>query len=357
MKIVLITGSLNQGGAEYQLLSLARLLKEHGHDVEVVAITDYDYYLPFIKEHSIPYSCVSNEGSNLSRLFRAVKLIRSKKPDVAISYIKRVSQVAILARVLSGFRFRLIISERTSQVQPWHDLYYFNLALLANRVTVNSLPKYNYIRRRFPLLKSRTVFIPNLLDTGKFLAVERKAPEAGVTRLSYVGRISPEKNLLNLIRAVKTVKENGHNIILGLYGEANNAAYLSEVNDLIASSGLKGIVRYMGPSDDISVVYSATDLLCLVSYYEGFSNVLAEALAAGIPVISSDIEENRLLIENEVNGFLVNPKVYTNISDAIEQFLSISKEKMLQISKDNRKKAEQTFKPETIYAAYSNLLP
>ena len=64
MKILLITGSLNQGGAEFQLLALSILLKSKGLDIEVLALTDYTYFLPFVKKNNIKYSCVSNDGNN-----------------------------------------------------------------------------------------------------------------------------------------------------------------------------------------------------------------------------------------------------------------------------------------------------
>jgi len=77
----------------------------------VFAITDYSYYLPYLEENQIKYSCITNKGNNLIRLIKAIYHIISKKPEIAISYIKRVSQVAILARVVSLFKFKLIISE------------------------------------------------------------------------------------------------------------------------------------------------------------------------------------------------------------------------------------------------------
>ena len=56
MKILFITGSLNQGGAEYQILELAKLFQNKGHEVEVFAITDYAFYKPFIIKNKIKYS-------------------------------------------------------------------------------------------------------------------------------------------------------------------------------------------------------------------------------------------------------------------------------------------------------------
>lgn len=355
MKILLLTGSLNQGGAEYQLLLLAKLLQKNNYNVEVLAITDYDYYMPFVNANVIRYSCVSNDGKNLIRLIRALRLINSKKPDLVISYIKKVSQVAILTRVLSFFRFKLIISERTGLIRCWHDFYYFNLALLSTRVTVNSISKLNYIKKRFPLLKSRAVFMPNLIELDKFLKVEMHYSANDITRLSYVGRISPEKNLLNLIKGVKIVSERGYKISLYLYGEANNLLYLEEIQNLISHANVESYIEYSGPVQDVTGIYGKTDLLCLVSFYEGFSNVLAEALASGLIVVASDIPENRYLIEDGRNGYLVNPGDVHCIAAGIERFLVASPKERLAISSQNRIRAKELFNEESTFKKYQNL--
>jgi len=356
MKILLVLGSINQGGAEFQLLCLAKLLQSRNQDIEVLALTDYRYYLPFIVENHIKYSCVSNKGHAFYRLLKAVKQINSKKPDLVISYIRKVSQVVLISRVLSGFRFKLIISERTSLIKPWNDLFYFSLALLANKLTVNSIPKYEYIRKKFPHIKERTVFIPNIIDIEKYSTIRRNKPEAGITHISYVGRISPEKNLVNLLKAIHMVVVKGIKVRLSLIGEANNRSYLAEVNQMISELDLAKYVKYEGPSDNIFRVYENTDLLCLVSIYEGFSNVLSEAISCGIPVIASNIPENKYLVEDSINGFLVDPNSILSISAGIERFLTLSSGEIDAISTNNKQKAVNIFNEELIYSKYKALI-
>ncbi len=352
MKILLLTGSINQGGAEFQLLALADLLKKKGFQIEVLALTDYSYYLPYIKEKEISYSCVSNEGNRFQRLSRAVKAIRSAKADLVISYIRATSMVAILAKILTFFRFKLVISERTALIMPKYDLFYFNLALSANALTVNSRSKMNYILKRFPLLKGRTFFMPNIINIDKFMAVKRTANETDVVRLSFVGRISPEKNLLNLVKAVGTLAKKGHPVNLSLFGSTNNKKHFEELNQLIKELSLENVVQYEGPAPDVTDVYKKTDLFCLVSIFEGFSNVLSEAISSGIPVIASDIEENRFLVEDGINGFLADPADYKSIAAAIEKFLNLSPGEIGRISNNNKEKARALFEEEEIYQSY-----
>ena len=73
MKILLITGSLNQGGAEYQIIKLAELFREKGHEVELFALTDYKHYLNYVNENKIKYTHLLNEQSRLKRIFLTSK--------------------------------------------------------------------------------------------------------------------------------------------------------------------------------------------------------------------------------------------------------------------------------------------
>jgi glycosyltransferase involved in cell wall biosynthesis len=355
MRILLVTGSINQGGAEFQLLVLANLFQQKGHDVQVLALTDYSYYMPFIKKIKFRYSCISNEGSKFKKVIKSVIAISRIKPQLVISFLRTTSQVAMLARVINLFRFKLIIAERTALVLPKYDLLYFNLALIANKITVNSISKDTYIKKRFPLLSNRTFFIPNIVNIEKFLNIERTESVNGFINISYIGRIAPEKNLINLIKAIRIVVEKGHLVALSLSGEANSKKYLQYVNQTIEELSLTNIVKYNGPVTDVTEVYKKTDLLCLISFFEGFSNVISEAISCGIPVLASNIEENRYLIEDKKNGFLVDPQSPKSVAEGIDQFLNLNQAEKESISKNNRQKAKDLFDEEDIYSKYTEL--
>jgi GalNAc-alpha-(1->4)-GalNAc-alpha-(1->3)-diNAcBac-PP-undecaprenol alpha-1,4-N-acetyl-D-galactosaminyltransferase len=356
MKVIFLAGSMNQGGAELQLLSLAKLFKDKGHEVEIFALTDYDFYVPFVQSHSIQYTCLKNNQSKLKRVFLTAEKFRNSKPDLIISYLKIVSQVAIAAKLLSGSKSKLIVGERTSLKKPWHDLYYFNLLLLADYITVNSVSKLNYLKGKFPLLKGRIGFVPNIIDVDNFTPKIPVKHENRVVKLAYVGRISPEKNVLALVQATSELIKDKYNISLDLFGDNKNKVYFKEVSEQIRNTSINKKITFKGPLKDVREAYENTDLICLVSHYEGFSNVLAEALACGIPIIASDIEENRFLVEDGVNGFLVNHNDIEDIARGIKQFLNMSNIEREEIKKNNRKKAQIIFDKEAIYKEFVKIV-
>lgn len=356
MKLLLVTGSLNQGGSEYQLLVLSRLLTKNGFDNEVYAITDYDYFLQFVIANNIKYSFNSNKGNALQKLIRASIDIIRKKPDLVISYNKRPSQVAILARIMSGMNFKLVISERTAQVKPLRDFLYFTLARFADIVVTNSTSRCEQIKHLYPRLRSRTLFIPNIVDLEKFKTLKINSTESTSHKLTYVGRIAREKNIQNLIHAVHILSRKGYKLKLELIGRADDKKHLSSLHSLVHSLHLGEIVNFLGPTKDITNVYRSTDLLCLVSYYEGQSNVIAEAVSAGIPVVVSDIQENRYLIEESQNGFLVHPGKPESIADGIERYIKLPYNEKLQIRNNNLLKSSHLFDQNLVISGYRKII-
>lgn len=355
MRILFITGSLNQGGAEYQILELARLFRDKSHEVEVFAITDYDFYLPFIQKNELIYTHLLNSQSKLKRVFLTAKKIKHYQPDLIITYLKVPSQVTLVAKWIAMSKAKFISGERTSFVQN-KDKIHFKLMQFADAVTVNSISRLSHLSKQFPKLKNKLSFFPNIVNVKKFILNKRKFKEENVIKLGFVGRISPEKNVLNLVKSFHEVSKKYSFIELELYGDARNPEYLEEIKNYIKENKLQKSVFLRGRTDNVMKVYQNIDVLCLLSDYEGFSNVLSEALCSGLPIITSNIPENTFLVKNLENGFTVNQKDINCISVAIEKMLKLSKDDFQHIKLNNRNKAEHIFDKEKIYADYMTLI-
>jgi glycosyltransferase involved in cell wall biosynthesis len=174
--------------------------------------------------------------------------------------------------------------------------------------------------------------------------------------LGFIGRISPEKNILEMIRAVGCLKKNGHEIQFSIYGDGRNAGYLEEVNNLILSEGLTKDVRLMGETKEVFEVHKKIDLLILISDFEGFSNVISEAIASGLPIITSNVPENKYLVKDGENGFVVNHKDSISIAEGIEKYMLLPMAVKRKMSSNNREKAEEIFDKDTLYSDYIKLI-
>ena len=119
----------------------------------------------------------------------------------------------------------------------------------------------------------------------------------------YVARLTPWKGIDTLIRAVPAVRERHPNAVLVVVGDGPDRARL----EVLAAEAPAGSVRFAGerPHRDVARYLVSADALALCSGYEGLSHVLLEAMAAGVPVVVSNVGGNRALVRDGENGLLV----------------------------------------------------
>ena len=113
--------------------------------------------------------------------------------------------------------------------------------------------------------------------------------------LGLVGRLVPIKNHKLLLDALRVAGEDMRDVRLVFVGDGP-AGYRDEVRAHARALGMDARVLWAGPSDDLAAVYSALDVLCLCSVAEGFPNVLAEAMCAGLPCVTTDVGDAAELV-------------------------------------------------------------
>jgi glycosyltransferase involved in cell wall biosynthesis len=116
----------------------------------------------------------------------------------------------------------------------------------------------------------------------------------------YVGRLVKEKGLDRLLRVWASVPDRD-GVVLVIVGDGPLKTDLESQARAPGSS-----VRFLGYRGDVSTLYAIADLFVLASVTEGLSNSLLEAMAAGVPVVASNVGGNRDVIEDQRSGFLVN---------------------------------------------------
>lgn len=361
MRLLFLAGSFNQGGAEYQLLALANLMQEKGHEVHILAITDYDFFKHFLVNRNISFECLSNDFTSLKRVWIVSRKFKYFNPDVIISFMKVPALVSIIAREISFVRSKLFLCERTAMIKPFRDFFHFSCWHLADIVATNSISKFSYLKEKFPLLSKRVFLVSNIYDKQiTNLSIESIKSPSTTSQFNfvYVGRISPEKNLHILIDAISLIVNQKIDCTLSIYGDNRNENYFKRILCLVDALNLKDRVLFKGllPHDELRKVYLSADLLCLISEYEGFSNVIAEGLIHGCIVFASNIPENASVIIDGENGFLVNTKQPESVIDGLQRFFMLSPSQMLEMRRKNFYKARILFDSELVYQRYINLM-
>ncbi|HWP93505.1 MAG TPA: glycosyltransferase family 4 protein [Thermodesulfobacteriota bacterium] len=134
-------------------------------------------------------------------------------------------------------------------------------------------------------------------------------------------RIHPQKGLEYLIRAIGRVKDAGVNIKLNIIGPTRHPNYLELLKTSVRDLGISTNVNFIdaiGDRRELMKYYESADIFVLPSLYEGSPKVIPEAMACGLPIIASRVGSiPGLLIEDGVEGILVNPKDVDGLSDAL----------------------------------------
>ena len=354
-RILLITEGLGSGGAERQICGLAAMLTKVGYPCRLITYMENQFYEPYLRQNGVDYEFVPQLWNKKTRVFRTAKYVRGYKPDVVISYLPSVNQTMCLARLF--FNAKLIVSERNNNTCITRkDKIQFNLYRMADAIVPNSNSQGNFIRRNFPFLADKVFPIINFVDVKRFTPASSPVRNE-VLRIITVARFTQQKNVLTFMKAVRMVKEMGMKVHFDWYGDkSHNSAYYAEVEKEYRLLDIADYLTLHDPNQKIEEEYRKSDIFCLPSLYEGYPNVVAEAMSCGLPVICSNVYENPYIVEEGVNGFLFNPEKAEDIVTAIRHIVSLSPEERSQMGKRNRKLCLERNTEEAFLHAYEQLM-
>jgi glycosyltransferase involved in cell wall biosynthesis len=178
----------------------------------------------------------------------------------------------------------------------------------------------------------------------------KRAPEK--KRVLYVGRISARKNVDGLLRAFRKVVEKLPEAKLVLAGSAEEATFERACSNYVEESGIRKNVEFLGNLSRTNLKYEMARASCLVllSHQETAPLVIEEAMAAGVPVIASNVCGHPFMIRDGVTGFLVNQLSAVDIAERLYSLLTDSALNMA-IGESARKEAVMRFHPDAVARA------
>jgi GalNAc-alpha-(1->4)-GalNAc-alpha-(1->3)-diNAcBac-PP-undecaprenol alpha-1,4-N-acetyl-D-galactosaminyltransferase len=313
MRITLITSSLRAGGAERVLSLMGNYWAAQGWAVTLLTL-NHAHERPFYELHpalshtalgiaapsSDPLRALANNTRRLGVLRTA---IHNSQPEAVISFMDRPNTLTLLAMV--GTRLPILISERNDPHQRKLSTSWAMLRQLsyrrANRLIVQTRGALTYFPHR---LQQRATIIPNpvLLPPG----AEYPPPTRGAGKmLLAMGRLHEQKGFDQLLAAFARIAPHHPQWSLTIWGEGELRPQLEAQ---VMQWGLSERVRLPGTTKRPGQAMRQADLFVLSSRYEGFPNVLGEAMACGLPVVSFDCPSGpNELIREGIDGALVPP--------------------------------------------------
>lgn len=205
-----------------------------------------------------------------------------------------------------------------------------------------------YVRKEIEKKTHAEIFdIDNAISEAFFRITRKEVPGT----ILFAGWINPRKNVLGLIKVFAKVLEYGVKATLSLAGETQPKyrGYFQEVRRTILSLGLEGKVKLLGrlSQPDVARELSQASILVLPSRQENAPMVVAEALAAGVPVIASNICGIPYMIQNGQTGYLVDPE---NTEEMAGQIAALIRDGDLRqkMSEAARQAASSRFHPNAV---------
>ena len=296
----------------------------------------------------------------LDLVIRFIKYARQSRPDAVVSFMWYPNAIALAANSIGGLNLKIIATEHTSSAT-----YKGKMIGLLRRLLIRALyPKANMIVApsqgiaddlylRYGISKKKLKVIHNPLDTNVIL---KKAGEPlehpwygkGESIIIAIGRLGQEKGFSFLIRAVAHLAREGTRCKLIILGEGTEKENLQR---LVKELSLEDAVSLPGFQENPYKYLSRSTVFVLSSLYEGFPNVLLEALALGVPSIATRCPTGpEEIIIDGVSGILVEPASEEAMADAIKRVLSDA-ELRKKLAEGGRKRAED-FSVEKIIKEY-----
>lgn len=326
MRIAFIVPSFGPGGGERVASLLCNWWAEQGHAVRAITFEapdaehhytlDADVTLRQIASFNRRRNLASSVATNVRRLFRLRAALNDFKPDVIVAFITEANVVALWAAF--GLGIPVIVSERNQPDRPglgaWRRaarrLSYPMAAALV--VQTEAIAEWGRKRFRVPV-----PVIPNPVHLA--LALKR-SEEASEKLLLAVGRLVRQKGFDVLISSFARVAAAHPNWKLGVYGEGPERAALERQ---IRSLSMTERISLPGLSRDIGAAYAAAALFVLPSRFEGYPNVLLEALATGCPVVATDCPgATAEILQDGRYGVLVPPENVDALASALDRLMS-----------------------------------
>lgn len=318
MKVALIAYLHGNGGAERQLTMLANALVEKHEVYMIITGANNQKYAISKQVHIVDITAV--EGKSLSvirRYWAQRKVLKEIKPEVTVHYNFQSAYFAVtMPKKYSG---KIIYSERGD---PYDDEYTGLLGLI-RKYSINRIDGFVFqtegARDFFDEeIKKRSTVIHNPIT----IPIEYQG-EIGKRekRIVNIGRLHPQKNQKLLVEAFSLIAKRYPEYTLEIYGDGDLHRALEKQ---IMDCGLVGRVIIKKPIKDIFGAIKDASLFVLTSDYEGMPNALMEAMALGLPCISTDCRPGgaRALIEDGVNGFVVPRGDAKSLAEKMSYLLS-----------------------------------
>jgi glycosyltransferase involved in cell wall biosynthesis len=348
--VLILCKTLLKGGAEKQALILAKLLCAD-HVPVIVVIWHGDKIdaanLNFIEVHGIEY--VRLRRNIFSRFSSLFKIIRQKRISFILSYLTLANSVAGCVKLLIK-NIHTVGGIRTERLSYFK---YLVERMLHNRIC--DVTVFNSFASRTSFEKGgfapeKSVVIHNAINVPPLERDYRTGDEITIVSVS---RFVKSKDFSTALQSFKLLLQNNQSRKL-VYHIVGYGYQESKIRRMVRRLDLeKNVIVMIRPTNVFDILLKA-DIYLSTSIFEGLSNSVMEAMAAGLPVVATDVGDNKYLVRDSYNGYLAPRKDVESITSGLQELLD-SVDKRREFGKNSYFKIKDEFSEEKMLAGYYKL--
>jgi glycosyltransferase involved in cell wall biosynthesis len=320
VRLLFLTRSLNYGGAERQLVALAKGLWSRDQSLAIATFYPGGEFSQDLESAGVPVVSLEKRSrwGMVRFLWRLFRLVRTSQPQILHGYLGAANILTVLLRPLCP-ETKIVWGVRASNMDlsryGWLDrlLYWIEcrLSRLADVIIVNSYAGLEYaVDHGFP--RGKMVVIHNGIDAQRFLPNQesrRRLREflgikEGEQVIGLVGRLDPMKGHETFLRAAAVLTGEQRDVRFICVGNGPEM-YKRALISLSEELGLANKLIWLDMNDSPESIYNTFDIATSASYSEGFSNVIGEAMACGIPCVVTDVGDAERIVGD--TGCIVTP--------------------------------------------------
>lgn len=313
LKVLHLLVSLPVGGAEDLVAAIVRGLNPERFAAEVACL---GFPGPVGVELQAAGFPVSHLGLDVKRascrsLVAGVRrLLRELRPDILHTHLYHPNLYGRLAALGLGIPVVAAVHNSYTRVKLHRRLWNYLLGRASDRILVGSAQVRDDVRRYDRVPASRLVLMPygiRLAELATPLSPEeaRQALKVSGFVMGAVGRLEEQKGHVYLLEALAQIQQAIPDAALVLAGDGRRR---EDLERRARELGVAERVRFLGTRRDLPLIYRALDLFVQPSLWEGLPLALLKAMGAGLPVLATRVSGVREVVDDGVNGRLVEPK-------------------------------------------------
>lgn len=310
-----ITHDLDFGGLQQVVVNICRTIDRGLFDVSVLCLRNLGVFAPEVEKMGIKVFCLPQKknGTDYFSFWKVSRILRQAKIDIIHTHNTQPFIDGTIGALMSGVKTiihtdhaRNFPDKRRYMFAEWLMSQFAYKIVGVSEHTSHNLAKYEKISPK------KIITIMNGIDSSRFdinIDKNKKKKELGIKKdgpvIGLGVRLTEQKGITYLLKAMPEIIRHFPNITLIIAGAGLLEAHLK--NEAFGLKIDKNTI-FAGPRLDMPELLKLFDLYVLPSLWEGLPMVLLEAMAAGCPIVATNVGGNYMSIEHGENGSLIEPK-------------------------------------------------